>query len=59
MSPPKVKPGDRVRIKVGVFAGMVGEIKKVLEATGKVHVELKIHGRPVPVELEYSQVDVI
>ena len=49
--------GDRVKIKDGTFAGMEGEVKEVMEAKGTVKVELTIFGRPVPVELEYWQVD--
>ena len=48
---------DRVKIKDGTFAGMEGEVREVLEAKGTVRVELTIFGRPVPVELEYWQVD--
>jgi transcriptional antiterminator NusG len=51
--------GDRVRIKDGTFAGMEGEVKEILEAKSLVRVELTIFGRPVPVELEYWQVEVI
>jgi transcriptional antiterminator NusG len=49
--------GDRVKIKDGTFAGMEGDVKEVLEAKGTLRVELTIFGRPVPVELEYWQVD--
>jgi transcriptional antiterminator NusG len=49
--------GDRVKIKDGTFAGMEGEVKEILEAKGTLRVELTIFGRPVPVELEYWQVD--
>ena len=59
MSPPQVKSGDRVRIKDGTFAGLVGRITQVQEATGKVRVELTIRGQPVPVELENSGVEVV
>ena len=57
--PPKSKfdKGDRVKVKDGTFAGMEGEVKEVLEAKGALKVELTIFGRPVPVELEYWQVD--
>jgi transcription termination/antitermination protein NusG len=48
---------DRVKVKDGMFAGMEGVVKTVLEAKGAVIVELTIFGRPVPVELEYWQVD--
>jgi transcriptional antiterminator NusG len=49
--------GDRVKVKDGMFAGMEGAVKTILEAKGSVVVELTIFGRPVPVELEYWQVD--
>src|SRR5262245_7463166 len=49
--------GDRVKVKDGMFAGMEGEVKEVLEAKNAVKVELTIFGRPVSVELEYWQVE--
>jgi transcription termination/antitermination protein NusG len=49
--------GDRVKVKDGMFSGMEGVVKTVMEAKGAVVVELTIFGRPVPVELEYWQVD--
>jgi len=49
--------GDRVKVKDGMFSGMDGVVKQVLTAKGAVTVELTIFGRPVPVELEYWQVD--
>jgi transcriptional antiterminator NusG len=54
---PKFDKGDRVKVKDGTFAGMEGEVKELLEAKGLVRVELTIFGRPVPVELEYWQVE--
>jgi transcriptional antiterminator NusG len=54
---PKFDRGDRVQVKDGVFAGMEGEVKDVLEAKGMVRVELTVLGRPVAVELEYWQVE--
>jgi transcriptional antiterminator NusG len=54
---PKFDRGDRVKVKDGTFAGMEGEVKELLESKGLVRVELTIFGRPVPVELEYWQVD--
>jgi transcriptional antiterminator NusG len=56
---PKFDRGDRVRVKDGTFAGMEGEVKELLEARHLVRVELTIFGRPVPVELEYWQVEII
>lgn len=54
---PKFDRGDRVRVKDGIFAGMEGEVKEILEAKGLVRVELTIFGRPVPHEFEYWQVE--
>jgi transcription termination/antitermination protein NusG len=54
---PQYDRGDRVKVKDGTFAGMEGEVKDLLEAKGLVRVELTIFGRPVPVELEYWQVE--
>ena len=56
---PKFDRGDRVRVKDGTFAQMEGEVKEILEAKNLVRVELTIFGRPVPVELEYWQVEPI
>ena len=53
----KFDKGDKVKVKDGTFAGMEGEVKEVLDAKGAIRVELTIFGRPVPVELEYWQVD--
>jgi len=56
---PKFDRGDRVRVKDGMFAGMEGEVQELLEAKNQVKVELTIFGRPVPVELDYWQVEVV
>ncbi len=57
ISKPRFDRGDKVKVKDGTFAGMDGEVKELLEAKGSVRVELTIFGRPVPVELEYWQVE--
>jgi transcription termination/antitermination protein NusG len=53
--------GDRVKIREGAFVSMEGEVKIITEAkdgeTPKVTVEVSIFGRPVPVDLDYWQVD--
>jgi transcriptional antiterminator NusG len=54
---PKFDRGDRVKVKEGIFAGMEGEVKELLEAKGAVKIELMIFGRPTSVELEYWQVE--
>ena len=56
--------GDKVRIREGAFSSMEGEVKLITEPkepgeTPKVTVEVLIFGRPVPVELDYWQVDKI
>jgi len=54
---PRFDVGDRVKVTDGTFQGMEGEVKEILEAVSRVRVELTIFGRPVPVELEYYQVE--
>jgi transcriptional antiterminator NusG len=54
---PKFDRGDRVKVKDGIFAGMEGEVKELIEAKNLVRVELTIFGRPVPHEFEYWQVE--
>jgi transcriptional antiterminator NusG len=58
--PPKPKDmdvGDRVRVVDGIFNGMEGTVKQILEALGKVQVEVTIFNRPTVVDLEYYQVE--
>lgn len=57
-----VEKGDKVRIRNGAFAGNEGEVKAILEAkdpteSPKLTVEVTIWGRPVPIELDYWEVD--
>jgi transcriptional antiterminator NusG len=56
---PKFDKGDKVKVKEGIFAGMEGEVKEILEAKGTVSIELTIFGRPVRHEFEYWQVDMV
>jgi transcriptional antiterminator NusG len=56
--------GDKVRIREGAFANYEGEVKQIIDSkeageTPKVTVEVQVLGRPVPIELEYWQVDKI
>jgi transcriptional antiterminator NusG len=53
----KFEKGDRLRVRDGAFSGMEGEVVDILEMIGKVKLQLTIFGRPVPVELEYWQVE--
>jgi transcriptional antiterminator NusG len=59
LTKPKFDKGDRVKVKDGTFAGMEGEVKELLEAKSLVRVVLTIFGRPVDVELEYWQVELV
>jgi transcriptional antiterminator NusG len=54
---PKFDKGDRLRVKDGIFSGMEGEVKELLEAKSALRLELTIFGRPTSVELEYWQVE--
>ncbi len=59
-TPPKgLGVGDRVKVTDGAFNGMEGEVKKMLEAAGKIEVELTIFGRPVKLDLEYYQIELV
>lgn len=55
--------GDKVRIREGAFANYEGEVKTITDSkdgeTPKVTVEVQVLGRPVPIEMEYFQVDKI
>jgi transcriptional antiterminator NusG len=55
--PRGMEVGERVTVVDGTFKGMEGEVKEILEAVGRVRVELTIFGRPVSVDLEYLQVE--
>jgi transcriptional antiterminator NusG len=56
---PPFDRGDRVKVKDGIFAGMEGEVKELVEAKGQVRIELTIFGRPVMHEFEYWQVETV
>ncbi len=56
--------GDKVRIRDGAFANYEGEVKSISDPKDsgeapKVIVEVQVLGRPVPIEMEYFQVDKI
>ena len=55
--PRGLEVGNRVRVVDGTFNGMEGIVKTILDAVGKVQVEVSIFGRPVAVDLEYYQVE--
>ena len=55
--------GDKVRIRDGAFANYEGEVKTITDSKDgeapKVTVEVQVLGRPVPLVMEYFQVDKI
>lgn len=50
-------PGDRVRIKEGLFQNFDGEIEEIWPEKGQVRVIVTILGRATPVELEFWQLE--
>jgi transcriptional antiterminator NusG len=57
-TPPKgMAVGDRVRVVDGIFNGMEGTVKQILEVVGKVQVEVTIFNRGTTIDLEYYQVE--
>lgn len=56
---PPMERGDKVRVRDGAFKDMEGEVKEVIEAKNSVKVEVSIFGRPVSLEMEYWQVEII
>ena len=57
VKPKGMDVGDRVRVVDGIFNGMEGTVKQILETVGRVQVEVTIFGRPTAVDLEYYQVE--
>jgi len=64
IAPPSLKfgKGDRVKVRDGIFAGLDGEVKEIVEPkdakeTTRIKIELMIFGRPTSVDLEHWQVD--
>jgi hypothetical protein len=63
-----LRPQDRIRVKQGTFAALEGTVEAVLgprpgdDVLGPralVRVTIRIFGRPVPVELEARQVELV
>jgi transcriptional antiterminator NusG len=54
---PKFAIGDRLRVKKGTFAGMEGDLVKMMEEEAKVELTLTIFGRGVAVQIDYWDVE--
>lgn len=48
--------GETVKIVDGPFGGFIGKISEVNDEKRRVKLEVKIFGRPSPLELEFSQI---
>lgn len=51
------KQGDKVKVTDGPFQNFEGEVDAILSEQGKVRIITPIFGRPVPLELEYWQIE--
>lgn len=51
--------GDEVSIKSGPMEGFSGKITSIDEATRKVNVAVSMFGRETPVEIDYTQVELV
>lgn len=53
------KKGDKVKINEGMFENYEGEVEAIDMSNGRVTVIINIFGRPVPVELDHWQLEVL
>jgi transcriptional antiterminator NusG len=49
--------GDNVRVKSGAFANFTGEVLEVNNDKKKLSLSVSIFGRPTPVEVDFSEVE--
>jgi transcriptional antiterminator NusG len=56
---PPVKEGDSIRIKEGPFNDYTGIVEEISKDRGKLKAMVVIFGRSIPVELNFSEVEVI
>ena len=56
---PPVKEGDTIRIKEGPFNDYTGVVEEISKERGKLKAMVVIFGRSIPVELNFSEVEVI
>ena len=56
---PLIKEGDSIRIKEGPFSDYTGVVEEILKERGKLKAMVVIFGRSIPVELNFSEVEVL
>jgi transcriptional antiterminator NusG len=59
MEMPPVKEGDSIRIKEGPFNDYTGVVEEIMKDRGKLKAMVVIFGRSIPVELNFSEVEVL
>jgi len=59
MEAPPVKEGDSIRIKEGPFNDYTGVVEEIMKERGKLKAMVVIFGRSIPVELNFSEVEVL
>lgn len=59
MEAPPVKEGDSIRIKEGPFSDYTGVVEEIMKERGKLKAMVVIFGRSIPVELNFSEVEVL
>ena len=56
---PPIQVHDRVCVTQGMFADLEGSVVSVDQNTGRLTLEIVLYGRPTPVEVARSHVDLI
>ena len=56
---PPVKEGDSIRIKEGPFNDYTGVVEEIYKERGKLRAMVVIFGRSIPVELNFSEVEIL
>ena len=55
----KVEAGNKVKLSGGALDGFVGTVMSVDANANKCKVEVEMFGRPTPVDVELSQIEII
>lgn len=55
----KVEPGNKVKVVLGPLEGFVGDVVSVDTESQKCKVSVEMFGRQTPVDLDFSQIEII